>query len=86
MKIIKIGAVWCGSCLTMKKTWSDIEKIYNLNIISYDYDNDEDKIEKYNVGGILPVSIFLDDNGNEICRLIGNKKKEELIEIIEKYK
>lgn len=86
MKIIKISAVWCGSCLTMKKKWSDIENDYELDIVNYDYDLDEEEIQKYNVGGILPVSIFLDDSGKEITRLVGDKKKEEIIKIIEEYK
>ena len=30
MKVIKVGAVWCGSCLTMKHIWNDIEKTYGM--------------------------------------------------------
>ena len=86
MKIIKISAVWCGSCIAMKNKWKKIEDTYNLDTINYDYDFDEEEVKKYNVGNILPVAIFLNDNGEEIERLIGEKNSEDIINIIEKYK
>lgn len=85
MKVIKIGAVWCGSCLNMKHIWNEIEKNYNIELISLDYDFDEEEVQKYNVGNKLPVAIILDDEGNELERIIGEKKKQEIIEIIGKY-
>ena len=77
MKVIKISAVWCGSCIKMKNIWKDIEKSYDLDVTNLDLDFDEEEVSKYDVGNILPVSIFLDSNGNEITRLIGEKKKYE---------
>jgi len=70
----------------MKNRWSELEKEYNLNIIKYDYDFDSDKIEKYNVGTLLPVSIFFDSNGNELYRLVGEKNKVEIERVIKQYK
>ena len=84
MKVIKISAVWCGSCIKMKKIWNEIEKEYNLDTINLDYDFDEDEVKKYNVGDILPVFIFLDGE-KELERLIGEKTKEEIKGVIEKY-
>jgi len=86
MKVIKVGAIWCGSCLNMKHIWNDIEKNYNIELLSLDYDIDEEEVEKLNVGNKLPVAIIFDDNGNELERIIGEKKKQEIISIIEKYK
>lgn len=86
MKIVLISAIWCGSCIIMKNKWNELEKEYNLNIIRYDYDMDEDEIKKYDVGLVLPVSIFLDENNNEVYRIIGEKNKDDLIKIIEQYK
>lgn len=83
MKIIRISAVWCGSCIKMKNVWKEIEKNHNLDITNYDYDFDEEEVKKYNVGNILPVAIFLDDNGNEIKRLVGEKTVEEIESVIE---
>ena len=86
MKVIKVGAVWCGSCLNMKHIWNEIEKLYNIETVSLDYDFDEEEVKKYNVGDKLPVSIILDDNDVELERVIGEKKKQEIVDIIEKYK
>ena len=44
---------------------------------------DFDEIEKYQVGNILPVFIFMDKNNNEYKRVIGEVKKQELINVIE---
>ena len=83
MRILKFSAVWCPGCLVMKSVWNEILKEFsNIDITEYDYDLDEDMVEKYNVGDKLPVVIMIDDNNNEIKRIIGEKKKEELIEFI----
>ena len=68
----------------MKKIWNEIEKEYNLDTINLDYDFDEDEVKKYNVGDILPVSIFFDGE-NELEKLIDEKTKEEIKGVIEKY-
>ena len=86
MKIIKIGAVWCPGCLVMKKVWkSIINDNSNLEITELDYDIDSDEVNKYNPGKILPVVIFMDNENNEIERLIGEKSENELREAISKY-
>ena len=73
--------MWCSGCLSMKKIWKDIEKEYpDLDITTYDYDIDEEEVKKYNVGKILPVVIFIKNNVQK--RLIGEKKKKEIIEVI----
>lgn len=86
MKIIKIGAIWCPGCLVMKKIWKNIEKENELNIKELDYDIDKEEVEKYNIGNILPVIIFFNDNEQELERLIGEQKEEKILEIINKYR
>ena len=86
MKIIKIGAVWCPGCLVMKKIWNNILSKYELDIVELDYDMDNEEVKKYDVGNVLPVVIFLDNNDNELERLIGEQKESKLIEVIEKYR
>lgn len=86
MQIIKIGAIWCPGCLVMKKIWNKICDKYDLDIVELDYDMNGDEVSKYKVGQVLPVVIFLDNNGNELERLIGEQKEDKLIEIIEKYR
>lgn len=80
MKIIKVNAMWCPGCLISKSIWNEIENDYpNHEYISLDYDLDEDIVEQYNVGDILPVVIFEEDN-KEIKRIIGEKTKKEILE------
>ena len=80
MRIIKIGALWCPGCLISKSIWNDIEKEYpNHEYINLDYDLDEDLVEKYNVGELLPV-VIIEDNDKEIKRIIGEKTKKEILE------
>lgn len=86
MKIIKIGAVWCPGCLVMNKIWNKISKDNSLEIISLDYDMDSDDVRKYDVGKILPVIIFLDNNDNELDRLIGEQRENKILELIDKYR
>lgn len=85
MKILKFNAIWCSGCIVMKKIMKEIEQEYpNITIESYDYDMDEDMVKKYNIGEIIPVLVFLDENENEIGRLIGEKTKKEIVKEIEK--
>lgn len=76
MKIIRIGSVWCSSCIIMKSRFNEVikEKGVNVDIKSLDYDMDD--VSKYNVSDILPVYIKFDNN-KEI-RLIGEHTKEEI--------
>ena len=85
MKILKFNAIWCSGCLVMKKIMKEIEELYpNIEIESYDYDIDEEAVEKWNIGEIIPVLVFVDENNNELGRLIGEKTKKEIIKEIER--
>ncbi|MCR5787562.1 MAG: thioredoxin family protein [Bacilli bacterium] len=83
MKIIKITAMWCPSCLITNGIIDEVIKEKNIEVISYDFDIDQIEVEKYDVGTILPVLILVDDNNNEIRRIKGEHTKKELIEFIE---
>ena len=84
MKIIIINAMWCPGCLISKSIWNEIKLIYpNIEYINYDYDLDEENIIKYNIGDIVPVVIF-EKNNIEIKRVIGEKSKKEILDIMEK--
>ena len=86
MKIVKIGAIWCGGCLVMNKIWDKLKKNYpGIEFISYDYDMDEEKVKEYNVGDILPVFIFYKDDVEE-KRINGEVKENILIEVIDDLK
>lgn len=83
MKVLKFNAIWCSACLVMKKVFKHVENMHpGLQFITYDYDVDEDMVEKYNIGTTIPVLIFLDNDGNEITRIVGEKSYEEIEHII----
>ena len=72
-KLIVISAVWCPSCLVLKKHLKKLNSEFNLKYDLLDFDLDEDEVSKYNVGDKLPVIIC--DNK----RIIGEKSYEELV-------
>ncbi len=75
-EVIVISALWCPSCLLLKKELKKIHEEYNLNFKTLDYDLDEDDVKKYNVGDKLPV-IIVDDK-----RLIGEKTYDEIVNFL----
>ena len=86
MKIIKIGSSWCSGCIVMRPIWEEIEKEIKLDTKYYDFDIYEDMLkEKYNIQDKLPIIIFLDQNNNELERIIGEIKKDDLLNKIRKY-
>ncbi|HHX33511.1 MAG TPA: thioredoxin family protein [Mollicutes bacterium] len=80
MKLIKITAIWCISCIYMNELLKDIQ--YEYETLDFDYDRNKKEIEKYNIGKTLPVYILLDENDKEINRLIGEKSKKQMIEFL----
>ena len=83
MRIIKFSALWCPSCLIMNSRIKKIVGKYNIDIVEYDYDIDEDMVSKYNVESILPVIILINNDGLEVKRVIGEVSLKELIKIVE---
>lgn len=81
MKLIKISAIWCPACLVMNNRLNKIINDFDIDVIEYDYDIDPVDVEKYNVGKILPVMIFIKD-GVEVKRLIGEISDKKLYEEI----
>ena len=82
MEIMIISAVWCPSCLVMKKIYKQLESDFKDITFSYlDYDFDEEEISKYNVSNILPVVILKKDN-MEIKRIIGEHNILEYEKVI----
>lgn len=78
MKIILITAVWCPSCLIMKPRYYDFfQKKVIEEIIEYDFDMDEDKINDLKIGVTLPVCIAMEKD-REVLRIIGEKKVKEI--------
>ena len=84
MKVIKIGASWCSGCVVMRPRWDKIEKIRKIETEYYDFDIYEDMLkDKYQIGDKLPIFIFLDNNNQEITRLVGEPSEEEILKVID---
>lgn len=82
MKLVRISSMWCTSCIITYPIWKEIQETYpNLEYEELDYDLDDVKEQ---VGDILPVIILKKDN-QELTRIIGEKTKKEMIEILEEY-
>lgn len=83
MKIVKINSLGCPSCIIMNKVFNKIKEKYTFDLEELDYDFDE--IDEYEPGNILPIYIFYKNN-QEITRLVGEHKLEELEKIFEENK
>ena len=84
MRLVKITAVWCLSCILMNERIGNVlRNINDLELIELDFDDDEDRVEEYNIGKTLPVLIKLDSNNKEIGRIIGEKSEKEIEEFLE---
>ena len=82
MKIIKIGALWCSACLVTNNALDKYIKENNhIELITLDYDFDEDEVKKYEPGEVLPVLIFEKD-GKEVLRLKGEKNYDDIIKAV----
>ena len=84
MNLLVVSAVWCPSCLILKKQLKKLSEEYpELVIKKLDYDFDD--VSEYNVGKILPVLIIV-NNDIEIDRLIGEKSYDEIISFLKENK
>ncbi|MEA2065476.1 MAG: thioredoxin family protein [Patescibacteria group bacterium] len=87
MKVLKFGAVWCPGCIVMKPRWEEIEKENSwLETELYDFDQDKEMVEKYQINDELPTFVFLGKNGNELTRVSGELNKKKLEEMIAENK
>jgi len=77
MKVIKIGALWCGACLITNKAWNEFKQKHDFEFEDLDYDLDEEKVSKYSVGKVLPVFLFFSDD-QEVGRVVGEIGLEDL--------
>jgi hypothetical protein len=66
----------------MKKVWKKAFSDYqNIEIIDYDFDDDEEKLKDLNIGNILPLLIFYKES-KEIKRIAGEKSLKQMQEIL----
>ena len=62
MKLVKISAMWCMSCIVMNNLLDNVLSKYKVlfDIENLDYDVDFTLVSKYNVSSVLPVYILMD--------------------------
>jgi hypothetical protein len=85
MKVIRVSAIWCMSCLVMRNRWNKFFSSHpEIEIIDYDFDEDQEEIKDYNVGNVLPVMIIL-ENDQEVERVTGEKSLKQLEKIFSKF-
>lgn len=81
MKLVRISAIWCTSCILTYKDYQKIKEEYkNYTYEELDYDMDD--ITKYDVKDILPVIIIYKDD-KEVTRITGEKRYKEIKKILE---
>jgi len=81
MKVVRITAIWCMSCLVMRRRYDQIFKGLDIDEV-IDLDFDDDDVSDYAIGTVLPVVILYKD-GKEIKRINGEKSKKALKKIFE---
>ena len=87
MKVLVFTAAWCPACLIMKPRWNEVAaKAPWLETIHYDFDAAEAAVQQYAVSDKLPAFIFLDAEGKEIRRLVGEFSQDQLWEEIIEHK
>ena len=72
-----VSAIWCPSCIIMRPRYNEISKNNNISILELDFDDDEEEVNKLNIGNTLPALIIYKDN-QEYFRITGEKSKKEL--------
>lgn len=84
MKIVRISAIWCSSCIVTFHAWEKVKENHeDIPFLELDYDMDD--IESYDVKEILPVTIFY-ENEKEIARIEGEFKESDVERVINREK
>lgn len=84
VEILDFYAEWCSPCKMLSKTLEQIEsEMEGLKIERVDVDSEDARVEKYGIQN-LPTIIIAED-GVEKERIVGNRSKNDLIEIFKQY-
>ncbi len=85
-KMIEFGATSCMSCQEMDRLLYALKKenpkrpLYFVNIMK------EMKLAQEFKISLIPTQVFIDSNNTIVARHIGKLSKEELLEMLKKYK
>ena len=85
LEIKKFSAQWCIPCSNLSKLIAPIMEEYSdVNLVNIDVEENDDLCIEYKIRSV-PVLVFEVD-GIEIERLNGMQNRENIVELIEKYK
>ncbi len=85
LKVYKGGATWCGPCRMVDPIIEELKQNYpDVDIISFDVDNDPALAETFNIRNI-PAVIFVKGN-REVERVVGAKPYAVYSSLINSYK
>ena len=89
LKIVRVQAIWCSSCLYMSKVWDKVMKNKkDIEVINLDYDLDRDIIKEFKValittiGGLIVAIIlqmFFNYIISKIDSIVVKKLKEHMV-------
>lgn len=60
LTLVKFGAEWCGPCKMLDKSFIEIEKTEQLNVIKYDIDEVPELAVKFDVMSVPTVLVYKD--------------------------
>tara|TARA_R110000744_G_scaffold46571_7_gene102926 strand:+ start:581 stop:841 length:261 start_codon:yes stop_codon:yes gene_type:complete len=78
-KVEYFGATWCGPCKNFKPVLIDTVGENTLEI--FDVEESQDIATSRGVRSI-PTTIFYDEDGEEVKRMVGSRNKSELEKIL----
>ena len=80
LKLIEFYATWCGYCAKQENELLQMDKIY---VGQVDVDNNEELVKRLGIRSFPTFLVF--QNGREMERFSGFRKKEDLMNILIKY-
>ena len=81
MKLYKFYAEWCQPCKMLSKVIEDAKDKIDVEIVSFDIDQEMMTAINYGVRGV-PAMILVDDEGKEIKRQAGLVNENQLLEFL----
>ncbi len=73
----------CGPCKMLSFVLKDVAKeVDNVEIVTVNFDNNKDAVEKYKVAGYPTMILF--NEGKEVERVQGLQQKPKIVQMINK--
>lgn len=80
MKLVKIGATWCGGCKVLD---AQLKQIKQVEVISLDVEQDFEKVEKLPKVKNLPTLFVMSDNEEVLHTWVGVVKARDITQKLE---